>query len=55
MSYRALSIAMVILFAIADISWAADEKVDADVPFFFEMERLTIPELSGLNSTCYLK
>ena len=47
MSYRALSIAMVILLAITDISWAADEKVDADVPFFFEMERARTRQATG--------
>ena len=54
MSYRALSIAMVILLAITDISWAADEKVDADVPFFFEMERLTIPVIRAKRVEQYV-
>ena len=54
MSYRALSIAMVIMLAITDISWAADEKVDADVPFFFEMERLTIPVIRAKRVEQYV-
>ncbi|MBE89780.1 MAG: hypothetical protein CMM76_10120 [Rhodospirillaceae bacterium] len=54
MSYRALSIAVVILLAITDIGWAAEEKVDTDVPFFFEMERLTIPVIRGKRVEQYV-
>ena len=53
-SYRALAITAVILFAITDIGWAAEEKVDADVPFFFEMERFMIPVIRGRRVEKYV-
>jgi hypothetical protein len=53
-SCRALAIAVVVLVAMMDISWAAEEKVEADVPFFFEMERFTIPVIRGRRVEKYV-
>ena len=53
-SCRALAVIVVILFAITDIGWAAEEKVDADVPFFFEMERFMIPVIRGRRVEKYV-